>query len=92
MNEWEAVSIILGNVLVPVGNTGHSMMTLCRIIKEVKSTCSKVILLGVVSIHIYNGAPRASPWSHSKRPFRANILHQRTNSPTGKPVVLLVLG
>jgi hypothetical protein len=25
-------------------------------------------------------------------PFGANIPHQRTNSPTGKPVVLLVLG
>jgi hypothetical protein len=39
-----------------------------------------------------DGAPRASPWYHWKRPFGANILHQRTNSPTGKPVVLLVLG
>ena len=29
---------------------------------------------------------------HSKRPFGANIPHQRTNSPTGKPVVLLVPG
>jgi hypothetical protein len=31
-----------------------------------------------------NGAPRASPWYHSRRPFGANIPHQRTNSPTGK--------
>jgi len=38
------------------------------------------------------GAPRASPWCHSKHPFGANIPHQRTNSPTGKPVVLLVQG
>ena len=38
-----------------------------------------------------NGAPRANPWHHSKGPLRANIPHQRTNSSTGKPVVLLVL-
>jgi hypothetical protein len=31
-------------------------------------------------------------WYHSKRPFGANIPHQRTNSSTGKSVVLLVLG
>jgi hypothetical protein len=31
-------------------------------------------------------------WYHSKRPFGANIPHQRTNSSTGKPVVLLVPG
>jgi len=44
------------------------------------------------SNHLRDGAPRANPRYHSKRPFGANIPHQRTNSSTGKPVVLLVLG
>jgi hypothetical protein len=41
---------------------------------------------------VFDGALRASPWYHSKCPFRANIPHQRTNSPTGKPRVPLGAG
>src|SRR3989304_5560888 len=44
------------------------------------------------SKNIHDGSPRGSPYYHCKSSFGANIPHQRTNSPMGKPVVLLVLG
>lgn len=48
------VSIIPGNVLVPLDNTDVPAATLDRISEEVKATGSKVILLGIVPIHIYS--------------------------------------
>ncbi len=48
------VSIIPGNILVPLDNTDVSPAALDLISEEVKATGSKVILLGIVPIHIYS--------------------------------------
>ncbi|MCL5023344.1 MAG: universal stress protein [Nitrospirae bacterium] len=48
------VSVIPGYILVPLDNTEISTAALERIREEVKATGSKVILLGVVPVHIYS--------------------------------------
>ena len=48
------VSIIPGTILVPLDNEDNSIMTIDQIVKEAKATFSKVILLGLVPIHIYS--------------------------------------
>jgi len=48
------VSIIPGNIVVPLDNTDVPAVTLDLISDEAKATDSKVILLGIVPIHIYN--------------------------------------
>lgn len=48
------VSIIPGYVVLPLDNTECSPATLDRMVAEIKATLSKVILLGIVPIHIYN--------------------------------------
>jgi nucleotide-binding universal stress UspA family protein len=47
------VSIVPGCILVPLDNTDVSTHTLERIRQEAKETASKVILLGIVPVHIY---------------------------------------
>jgi nucleotide-binding universal stress UspA family protein len=47
------VSIIPGNILVPVDNTDSVMTVIDLVVKEARSTDSKVILAGIVPIHIY---------------------------------------
>ncbi len=47
------VSIIPGNVLVPVDNTDSVMTVLDLLVKEARATESQVILAGIVPIHIY---------------------------------------
>ncbi len=48
------VSIIPGNILVPLDNTEVPSVALDFISEEAKATGSKVVLLGVVPIHIYS--------------------------------------
>jgi nucleotide-binding universal stress UspA family protein len=48
------VSIIPGYIILPLDNTDIAMPTLDRVKEEAKATGSKVILLGIVPIHIYN--------------------------------------
>jgi nucleotide-binding universal stress UspA family protein len=48
------VSIIPGYILVPLDNTDITAAALQRITEEAKATGSKVILLGIVPIHIYS--------------------------------------
>jgi len=52
------VSIIPGNLLVPQDNSELPAITLEKIIKEAKATASKVVLLGVVPIHIYSSSEK----------------------------------
>jgi len=47
------VSIIPGNILVPVDNTDSVMTVMDLLVKEARATDSKVILAGIVPIHIY---------------------------------------
>ena len=53
------VSIIPGHILVPLDNTDVPPATLERISEEALATGSKVILLGIVPIHIYGSAEKA---------------------------------
>jgi nucleotide-binding universal stress UspA family protein len=48
------VSVIPGNILVPVDNTNSVMSIMERILGEAGATGSKVIFLGIVPIHLYN--------------------------------------
>ncbi len=52
------VSIIPGNILVPLDNTDVPPATLDLISEEVKATGSAVILLGIVPIHIYSAGEK----------------------------------
>jgi nucleotide-binding universal stress UspA family protein len=47
------VCLIPGNIVVPVDNTEVSESVIDRILKEARSTGSRVILAGVVPVHIY---------------------------------------
>ena len=47
------VSIIPGTILIPLDNEDNSIMTIDQIVKEAKAMSSKVVLLGLVPIHIY---------------------------------------
>lgn len=52
------VSVIPGHIIVPLDNTDVSEAAVGRIIQEVNATGSKVILLGIVPIHIYGRGER----------------------------------
>jgi nucleotide-binding universal stress UspA family protein len=48
------VSIIPGNILLPVDNTDSYLTILDKVAKEAAETASKVIILGIVPIHLYS--------------------------------------
>ena len=48
------VSIIPGNILLPVDNTDSYLTVLDKVAKEATETASKVIVLGLVPIHLYS--------------------------------------
>jgi nucleotide-binding universal stress UspA family protein len=48
------VSIIPGNILLPVDNTNSYLTILDKVAKEATETASKVIVLGIVPIHLYS--------------------------------------
>jgi len=48
------VCIIPGNILVPVENEDSTILKIDLVVKEAKAMHSKVILLGLIPIHIYN--------------------------------------
>ena len=48
------VSIIPGNILLPVDNTESYLTVLNKVAKEATETASKVIVLGIVPIHLYS--------------------------------------
>lgn len=50
------VYIMPGTILVPVDNSDAALTGLDKIIGEAKATGSKVLLLGIVSIHLYSAA------------------------------------
>jgi nucleotide-binding universal stress UspA family protein len=50
------VYIMPGTILVPVDNSDAALAGLDKIIGEAKATGSKVLLLGIVSIHLYSAA------------------------------------
>ena len=52
------VYIMPGTILVPVDNSDAALAGLDKIIGEAKATGSKVLLLGIVSIHLYSAAER----------------------------------
>jgi nucleotide-binding universal stress UspA family protein len=48
------VSIIPGNILLPVDNTESYLTALERVAREAVATFSKVIILGIVPVHLYS--------------------------------------
>jgi len=48
------VSIIPGNILLPVDNTDSCLAVLDKVAKEATETASKVIVVGIVPIHLYS--------------------------------------
>ncbi len=48
------VSIIPGNILLPVDNTESYLTALDRVAREAAATFSKVIILGIVPVHLYS--------------------------------------
>lgn len=48
------VSIIPGNIVLPVDNTDSYLLVLDRVAKEAAATASKVIVLGIIPIHLYS--------------------------------------
>lgn len=52
------VSIIPGNILVPLDTGELTDTTLEKIIKEAGATGSKVVLLGIVPVHIYSSSEK----------------------------------
>ena len=48
------VSIMPGNILLPVDNTDSCLTILEKVAKEATETASKVIVLGIVPIHLYS--------------------------------------
>ncbi len=48
------VSVVPGFILVPVDNTDSTMKVMAKVAKEAQATSSKVILLGIIPIHMYN--------------------------------------
>jgi len=48
------VSIIPGNILLPVDNTDSYLTIIEKVVKEATETASKVIVLGIVPIHLYS--------------------------------------
>jgi len=52
------VSIIPGNILLPVDNTDSYMTILDKVAREATETASKVIALGIVPIHLYSAGEK----------------------------------
>jgi len=52
------VYIMPGTILVPVDNSDAALAGLDKIIGEAKATGSKVLLLGIVSIHLYSAGEK----------------------------------
>ncbi len=52
------VSIIPGNILLPVDNTDSYMTMLDKVAREATETASKVIALGIVPIHLYSAGEK----------------------------------
>lgn len=52
------VSIIPGNIIIPVDNNDDPITKVNRIAKEALATRSKVILLGLIPIHIYSNSEK----------------------------------
>ncbi len=48
------VSIIPGYLLLPLDNTDVSATTIDRVVKEARATNSKVLLVGILPVHLYN--------------------------------------
>jgi len=48
------ITMIPGTILVPVDNTGNALANLERINEEVKATGSRVLVLGIVPVHLYS--------------------------------------
>ncbi|MFZ2198538.1 MAG: universal stress protein [Thermodesulfovibrionales bacterium] len=49
-----SVSIMPGNILLPVDNTDSCLTILEKVAREAAETASKVIVLGIVPIHLYS--------------------------------------
>jgi nucleotide-binding universal stress UspA family protein len=48
------VTVVPGTVLVPVDRTGSTVESIDRIVREATATGSRVLLLGIVPVHLYN--------------------------------------
>ncbi len=48
------VTIVPGTLLVPVDSTNSSLSILDQVIREAKETSSRVILLGIIPVHMYS--------------------------------------
>jgi nucleotide-binding universal stress UspA family protein len=48
------VSIIPGNVIIPVDNNDYPITKVDQIAKEARAACSKVILLGLIPVNVYS--------------------------------------
>ena len=53
------VYIVPGTILVPLGSSDMSLENTEDIIEETKATGSKVLLLGIVPVHLYSAAEKA---------------------------------
>jgi nucleotide-binding universal stress UspA family protein len=52
------VSVIPGIILMPLDNTNNYETSMDEVIKEAKTIHSKIILLGIVPIHLYSGSEK----------------------------------
>ncbi len=48
------VSIIPGYLLLPLDTTEVPVATIARVVREAKATGSKVLLIGIIPVHLYN--------------------------------------
>jgi nucleotide-binding universal stress UspA family protein len=48
------LTLVPGTILVPMDNTGSPAASIDRIVSEANSTGSKILLLGVVPVHLYS--------------------------------------
>ena len=48
------LTLVPGTILVPMDNTGSPVASTDRVVSEAESTGSKVLLLGVVPVHLYS--------------------------------------
>jgi nucleotide-binding universal stress UspA family protein len=53
------VYVMPGTILVPIGSSEMSLANKENIIEETKATGSKVLLLGIVPVHLYSAAEKA---------------------------------
>jgi len=49
-----SVSVIPGNIVLPLDNSDSYLKVIDRVVKEARATNSKVIVLGIVPIHLYS--------------------------------------